>query len=153
MIITASLMEYKKNISLYEDKLLVWGNVGNQAMITGVSDPIRFYVNFNTETYGTAKITKSSEDGRISGVKFKITGNGVDEIVTTNAQGSIEKQLLPGTYTITEVVDNRYEPQNSQTVTVISGQTATVTFSNTLKRGDLVVSKTSEDGFVKGIKF
>jgi len=153
MIITASLMEYKKNISLYEDKLLVWGNVGNQAMITGVSDPIRFYANFNTETYGTAKITKSSEDGKISGVKFKITGNGVDEIVTTNAQGSIEKQLLPGTYTITEEVDNRYEPQNSQTVAVISGQTATVTFSNTLKRGDLIVSKTSEDGFVKGIKF
>ena len=153
MITTASLMEYKKNITLYGDKLLVWGNIGNQAMITGVSDPIRFYVNFNTETYGTAKITKSSEDGKISGVKFKITGKGVDEIIYTNAQGVIEKQLLPGTYTVTEEVDNRYEPQNSQTVTVTSGQTATVTFSNTLKRGDLIVTKTSEDGFVKDIKF
>lgn len=153
MITTASLMEYKKNITLYGDKLLVWGNVGNQAMITGVSDPIRFYANFNTETNGTAKILKISEDGKISGVKFKITGNGIDEIVTTNAQGIIEKQLLPGTYTVTEEVDNRYEPQNSQTVTVTSGQTATVTFSNTLKRGDLTVTKTSEDGFVKGIKF
>ena len=38
-------------------------------------------------------------------------------------------------------------------MTVVSGQTATVTFNNTLRRGDLVVTKTSEDGLVEGVKF
>jgi len=38
-------------------------------------------------------------------------------------------------------------------VTVIGGRTSTVTFNNVLKRGDLTVTKTSEDGLVEGMKF
>ena len=38
-------------------------------------------------------------------------------------------------------------------MTVVTGQTATVTFNNTLRRGNLVVTKTSEDGLVEGVKF
>ena len=66
---------------------------------------------------------------------------------------SPSKRTAPGTYTVTEHTEGRYKPQQSRTVTVVSGQTATVTFSNTLKRGDLVVTKTSEDGLVEGITF
>ncbi len=38
-------------------------------------------------------------------------------------------------------------------MTVISGQVATVTFNNKLKRGDLQVVKTAEDGLNEGVKF
>ena len=61
--------------------------------------------------------------------------------------------LFPGTYTVTEQSIDRYEPQQTQTVTVIGGKTSTVTFSNTLKRGSLEVVKTSEDNLVEGVKF
>ena len=44
-------------------------------------------------------------------------------------------------------------PQETRRVTVISGQVATVTFNNKMKRGDLTVTKTSEDGLVEGVKF
>lgn len=153
MISNAVTLEYKKNISLYGDEFLVWGNVGHQTMMTGVSDPVRFYAAFNTETNGTAKIVKSSEDGVVSGINFKITGNGVDQTVTTDAGGAVSVQLLPGTYTVTEQTPNKYVPQQSQNITVTSGQTSTVTFNNVLKRGDVKVTKTAEDGLVSGIKF
>lgn len=153
MISSAVTLEYKKNISLYGDEFLVWGNVGHQTMMTGVSDPIRFYAAFNTETNGTAKIVKSSEDGAVSGISFKITGNGVEQTVTTGADGVTSIELLPGTYTVTEQTPNKYEPQQSQNITVTSGQTTTVRFNNVLKRGDVKVTKTSEDGLVSGIKF
>ena len=61
--------------------------------------------------------------------------------------------LNPGIYTVTEQTENKYEPQESRRVTVVSGQTATVTFNNILKRGDLKVIKTSEDNMVEGVKF
>lgn len=153
MISSAVTLEYKKNISLYGDEFLVWGNVGHQTMVTGVSDPIRFYASFNTETNGTGRIVKSSEDGKVSGISFKITGNGVDKTVTTGTDGFVNVQLLPGTYTVTEQTPNKYEPQQSQTITIVSGQTTTVRFNNVLKRGDVKVTKTSEDGLVSGIKF
>lgn len=38
-------------------------------------------------------------------------------------------------------------------MTIVSGQTATVIFSNVLKRGSLEVMKTSEDGLVEGMTF
>ena len=61
--------------------------------------------------------------------------------------------LFPGTYTVTEQSIDRYEPQKTQTVTLIGGKTSTVTFSNTLKRGSLEIVKTSEDNLVEGMKF
>lgn len=56
-------------------------------------------------------------------------------------------------YTVTELTEEKYEPQEVRRVTVVSGQTATVTFNNILKRGDLTVTKTSEDGLSEGAKF
>ena len=44
-------------------------------------------------------------------------------------------------------------PQPPQSVTVVSGGTSIVTFSNLLQRGNLVVTKTSEDGLVEGHEF
>lgn len=103
---------------------------------------------------GSAKIVKNSEDGEVAGVSFTIKGNGIDKTVTTNANGEIKiDNLKPGNYTVAEIVADEYEPQEVRTVTVVSGQTATVTFNNVLKRGSLQVTKDSEDGLVEGVQF
>ncbi len=108
----------------------------------------------NEQIPGKVQIVKTSEDGKVDAISFHIKGNGVDKTVKTENGGRITiSNLKPGTYTITEIVEDKYEPQETRTVTVVSGQTSTVTFNNTLKRGDLKVTKTSEDGFNKGIKF
>ena len=49
----------------------------------------------------------------------------------------------------TAIIFHPYEPQVTNRVTVVSGQTSTVNFNNTLKRGSLSVSKTAEDGFIE----
>lgn len=63
------------------------------------------------------------------------------------------ENLNPGTCTVTELTEERYEPQKSQKVTVAGGQTATVEFSNILKSGALKVIKGSEDNLVEGVRF
>lgn len=108
----------------------------------------------NEQIPGKVQIVKTSEDGKVDGISFRITGNGVDKTVKTENDGKITiSDLKPGTYTITETVEDKYEPQETRTVTVVSGQTSTITFNNTLKRGNLEVTKTSEDGLNEGIKF
>ncbi|MEI2987498.1 MAG: SpaA isopeptide-forming pilin-related protein [Oscillospiraceae bacterium] len=118
-----------------------------------VSDPVKGYLNIKV-SYGSAKIVKTSEDGKVEGISFTITGNGVNKTVKTGAGGTIQiDNLTPGVYTVTEQNYDKYEPQEVRRVTVVSGQIATVNFSNVLKRGDLVVTKTSEDGLNEGVKF
>lgn len=108
----------------------------------------------NVPKKGKVKIVKTSEDGLIAGLSFRITGNGVDEYVTTDENGEIViPNLEPGTYTVTELVPFQYEPQASKNVTVQPDKTATVSFHNTLKRGTVEVVKTSEDGLVAGVTF
>lgn len=89
----------------------------------------------------------------VSNISFHITGNGVDKTVKTKADGTVDVELMPGTYTVTEKDIDRYEPQKSQKVTIVSGKTSTVTFNNKLRRGSLEVVKTSEDKFVKDMTF
>ena len=118
-----------------------------------VDDPVVGYVKVKASS-GSAKVVKTSEDGKVSGVKFTVVGNGINTTVTTNANGEIViPNLTAGTYTITELTDDIYNPQQSKTVTVVSGQIATVTFHNTLKFGYLRVYKSAEDNFIEGIKF
>ena len=118
-----------------------------------VSDPVKGYLNIKV-SYGSAKIVKTSEDGKVEGISFTITGNGVNKTVQTGAGGEIQiDNLTPGVYTVTEQGYDKYEPQEVRRVTVVSGQVATVNFNNVLKRGDLVVTKTSEDGSNEGVAF
>lgn len=144
---------YKKDIDIVGKNMLIWGSPGKQVMATGVSDPVRFFMNIRTETYGVGHIVKTSEDDKVEGIRFRIEGNGVNETVTTNKDGSADISLLPGIYTVTEETDSKYEPQNVQRITIVSNQTSTVTFNNILKRGSLTVTKTSEDGLTEGVKF
>ena len=103
---------------------------------------------------GNCKIVKTSEDGVVKGLSFTIAGDGYSKTVTLDGSGTVLVEgLRPGTYTVTEQVIDRYEPQAVQTVTITTGQTATVTFNNVLKKGTLKVTKTSEDGLNAGIQF
>ena len=118
-----------------------------------VSDPMYAYLHLKV-SYGSVKIVKTSEDGEVSGISFTVSGNGTEQTMTTNADGEMQlDDLRPGVYTVTEQSNDRYEPQEVRQVTVISGQVATVTFHNTLKRGSLEVIKTSEDHLIEGVKF
>ena len=118
-----------------------------------VSDSMVGYLNLEVKT-GNMKLVKTSEDGQVAGINFTITGEGYSATKTTNEAGEIDiTDLNPGVYTVTEQPIDKYEPQESQQVTIVSGQTATVTFNNILKRGSLEVTKTSEDGLVEGMTF
>lgn len=129
---------------------------GIQDVVTygeSVNDPVKGFLKIKV-SYGSTKIVKTSEDGKVDGIRFHISGNGVSKDVTTGSNGEIQiDNLTPGVYTITEQAYDKYEPQETRRVTVISGQVATVTFNNKMKRGDLTVTKTSEDGLVEGVKF
>lgn len=153
MISNAVMISAQKKTNLGMGKMLIWGCPGKQTMASGAEDPVFFYFKLNTETKGVGHIVKTSEDGKVEGIKFTITGNGINETVTTGKNGTVDLDLLPGTYTVTELPDDKYETQSAQTVTIVSGKTSTVTFNNTLRRGDLKVTKTSEDGLVEGMKF
>ncbi len=124
--------------------LVPYGDVNQQDIITGVendNDPIRAYFKVKT-SQGNLKIVKTSEDGKVANVKFKITGDNYSDEVTTNTNGEIEiKNLKVGTYTITEIVSAEYEAQKSQTVTVENGKTAIVKFKNTLKKSEIKIVK------------
>ena len=129
---------------------------GKQDVITyaqSVSDPVQAFLNLKV-SYGSAKIVKTSEDGKVDNLTFTVTGNGVNQTVKTNARGEIQiDNLMPGVYTVTEMDYDKYEPQESRRVTVVSGQVSTVTFNNKLKRGDLQIVKSSEDNLNEGVTF
>lgn len=136
-------------------KLVAYGDPSLQDIVTGVENTaaVQAYLNVQT-SYGHVQIVKTSEDGVVAGLKFQITGNGIDKVVTTGEDGTIKiENLQPGTYTVTELTEDRYEPQESKKVEVKGGETAKVEFSNILRRGSLKVTKTSEDGLVEGMKF
>ena len=153
MIENAVSLSAQKNVPNSAGSLLVWGHPGKQTMVSGAEDPVYFYMNIKTETTGIGHIVKHSEDGKVDGIRFTITGNGVNKTVTTKADGTVDIELMSGVYTVTEETIDKYEPQKTQRVTIVSGGTSAVTFSNTLKRGDVQVIKSSEDSFVEGVTF
>jgi uncharacterized surface anchored protein len=118
-----------------------------------VSDPVTGYVKMKV-SYGSCQIVKTSEDGKVDGINFTISGNGVNQTVTTANGGKFQlDNLMPGVYTVTEQSIDKYVPQETHRVTVVAGQVATVNFNNVLKRGNLQVIKSSEDNLVEGVKF
>lgn len=142
--------------------LIIWSDGayqpggGNQDTVTfgqQVDDPVKGYISLKV-SYGSAKIVKMSEDGKVDGITFRIQGNGIDKTVKTVNGGVIQvDNLKPGVYTVTETEYDKYIPQEVRRVTVVSGQVSTVNFSNKLRRGDLTVKKTAEDGLTGGMKF
>ena len=140
--------------------IIVWGDgivkpgVGQQDLATyaaTVRDPVTAFLRLRVST-GNIKIVKTSEDGRVDGITFRIKGNGIDKTVKTANGGSITADnLAPGEYTVTEETTEKYAEREAQHITVTSGQTATVSFNNTLKKFKLTVIKAdAEQGAAQG---
>ena len=116
-------------------------------------DPTSVTFNVKVELDGSMKIVKTSEDGKVSGVRFRVTGNGVDTTVQTGTDGTIiVPNLKAGSYTMTELdVPDQYVQPKSQTVTVKANETATVSFSNVLKKWKATITKVdAETGAAQG---
>lgn len=134
--------------SVENTTLIPYGDATLQDVITGVendADPIRAYFKVKTSS-GNLKLVKTSEDGNVANIEFTVKGDGYSKTVKTNSKGEFElTDLFPGSYTVTEITDSKYEPQKSQTVKVENGKTATVTFKNVLKKWNLTVTKTDAE--------
>ncbi|MFQ7779428.1 MAG: SpaA isopeptide-forming pilin-related protein [Ruminococcus sp.] len=128
--------------------LIPYGDATLQDVITGVendADPIRAYFKVKTSS-GNLKLVKTSEDGNVANIEFTVKGDDYNKTVKTNSKGEFElTDLVPGKYTVTEHTPTEYAEQKSKTVNVESGKTATVSFSNVLKKWNLTVTKTDAE--------
>ena len=111
-------------------------------------------VTFSNTHKGRGKIIKTMPDGgNTAGWKFEVYGSD-NELVgafTTGEDGTVfTDHLLPGTYTVKEIIpeDSPYtcDAPNPQTVTISAGQTAEVKFTNRMKPGEIRIQKTDTQG-------
>ena len=149
--------EYYKDGTGDDDELLLYYPYGSEAyqklIYSAYSDPVSMAFSGSITPLGDMKLVKTSEDGVVAGINFTVTGaNGFSKTVTTNANGEIDiSDLVPGTYTITEENIDRYVPNQSQTITVSSGKTSSVSFYNILKKFRVTVTKQDyEKGHAQG---
>lgn len=149
--------EYYKDGTGDDDELLLYYPYGSEAyqklIYSAYYDPVSMAFSGSITPLGDMKLVKTSEDGIVAGINFTVTGaNGFSKTVTTNANGEIDiSDLAPGTYTITEENIDRYVPNQSQTITVSSGKTSSVSFYNILKKFRVTVTKQDyEKGHAQG---
>lgn len=150
--------KYFKEYTGDDDELLLYYPYGSKSyqklIYSAYYDPIDVSFNADITPLGNLKLIKTSEDKIVSGIKFNVSGNGINRIVTTDSKGEFQiDDLVPGKYTVTEESIDKYVPAKSQTVTVEGNKTATVSFSNVLKRSDIKVIKSCADNFTEGHKF
>ena len=108
----------------------------------------------NRRNTGGVKIIKTMPDGgSTAGWKFEVYDSNHKLVgsYTTASDGTIlTDYLLPGTYTVKEIIpeDSPYtcDAPNPQTVTISAGQTAEVTFTNRMKPGEIRIQKTDTHG-------
>lgn len=111
-------------------------------------------VTFSNTHKGRGKIIKTMPDGgSTAGWKFEVYDSNHKLVgsYTTASDGTIlTDYLLPGTYTVKEIIpeDSPYtcDAPNPQTVTISAGQTAEVTFTNRMKPGEIRIQKTDTQG-------
>lgn len=149
--------EYYKDGTGDDDELLLYYPYGSEAyqklIYSAYYDPVSMAFSGSITPLGDMKLVKTSEDGIVAGINFTVTGaNGFSKTVTTNANGEIDiSDLAPGTYTITEENIDRYVPNQSQTITVSSNKTSSVSFYNILKKFRVNVTKQDyEKGHAQG---
>lgn len=150
--------EYYKDGTGDDDELLLYYPYGSEAyqklIYSAYYDPVSMAFSGSITPLGDMKLVKTSEDGIVAGINFIVTGaNGFSKTVTTNANGEIDiSDLVPGIYTITEENIDRYVPNQSQTITVSSGKTSSVSFYNILKKFRVTVVKVkAKDMAQKGV--
>ena len=146
----------------YTTGFLTWSVPGkegaNQDMVTGVSnDPLRGYLKLKVSV-GNLAIMKTTKNngGSVSGFTFEVrnSGGGLVGTYTTNSTGKIDiPNLQPGVYSVREInlsSDFVTPAQNPNSVTVASGQTASVSFDNIKKIEIITVRKTNANPTMGG---
>ena len=108
----------------------------------------------NKRNTGGVKIIKTMPDGgSTAGWKFEVYDSNHKLVgsYTTASDGTVlTDYLLPGTYTVKEIIpeDSPYtcDAPNPKTVEISAGQTAEVTFTNRMKPGEIRIQKTDTHG-------
>lgn len=129
-------------------------------VLDGAVDPVPCCFRLAVELEGQIQVKKTTNTGQnLSGWKFEIVDkatNKVVQTVTTDPKGLATATNLPaGQYIVREVGggDAYWQLDTSgHTVTVVAGQTATVTVKN-IHRGRIVVQKNAVNGSPEGWKF
>ena len=113
-------------------------------------------ITFTNVQYGKLKIQKTVDgDGSLAGWQFRVTDAHGTEIegspFTSGEAGTIvTANLLPGEYTVEELLPEgslyQCKSENPQTVAVIQGQTAEVSFVNALHPGSITAKKVDTTG-------
>ena len=109
--------------------------------VQGSAEPVKCYFSLEVRA-GSLQIVKTSEDGKVEGIPFHISGNGVEKDVVTGPGGTIKvENLQAGNYTVTEKAPSKYVQPQSQQVTVYPGKISSVSFSNILKKFTVELQK------------
>lgn len=158
---TVTIKETKAPAGYVKDNTLYVQQITSNSSLASVSTYNEFTNVNSPSTY--YKIKKTSEDGVVAGVSFKIyEGSKVDEAkylktVKTGSNGEIKEKLDIGTYTFDEVKSAKYVSQPAKTITITAENTsanpAVIKFENKLNDGTLKIRKASSDGNISGIKF
>lgn len=158
---TVTIQETKAPAGYVKDNTLYVQQIRSNSSLASVSTYNEFTNVNSPSTY--YKIKKTSEDGVVAGVSFKIyEGSKVDnskylKTVKTGSNGEIKEKLDIGTYTFDEVRNDKYVSQPAKTVTITAKNTTTnpavIKFENKLNDGTLKIRKVSSDGNVSGIRF
>lgn len=134
-----------------------WDGNSQQNVVTytrGTTKGISSTFTVNSEAKGKMALKKTSDSGNVEGFTFRIKNKSINVVKTTDKDGNIDISLPAGTYTVSEEnLSDYFNQPKSQSVKITAGQTTEVSFNNTLKRGDVKVVKSSEDGFVEGVAF
>ena len=153
------LGEGTKACTVYQDK----ANPNSRqklVVLDGAVDPVPCCFRLAVELEGQIQVKKTTNTGQnLSGWKFEIVDkatNKVVQTVTTDSKGLATAANLPaGKYIVREVGGGNAYWQldtSGHTVTVVAGQTATVTVNN-VHRGRIVVQKNAVNGSPEGWKF
>lgn len=109
--------------------------------VEGSAEPVKCCFSLEIKA-GALQLVKTSEDGKVEGIPFHISGNGVEKDVVTGPDGTIKvDNLQAGNYTVTEKAPDKYVQPASQQVTIYPGQTSSVGFSNILKKFTVEMEK------------
>ena len=109
--------------------------------VEGSAEPVKCCFSLEIKA-GALQLVKTSEDGKVEGIPFHISGNGVEKDVVTGPDGTIKvNNLQAGNYTVTEKAPDKYVQPASQQVTIYPGQTSSVSFSNILKKFTVEMEK------------
>ncbi len=98
---------------------------------------------------GQLIINKTSEDGVLEGFEFIVSGtdflgNSFEKIYVTDAEGKVEIEMRPGSYTVSEKDDPnniRYVLPADQTVEIKANEELVAEFENIIKTGSIEFKK------------